>query len=105
MGERSQATPPSTHSVPSPSSSSVIARVPTTSPPPPMPISRARSASLSAFRGTASPSHRGHKRPPHISRYGLRPSLQGAAAWWPLGEDEVALDDLADRARGAIELL
>jgi GMP synthase-like glutamine amidotransferase len=40
-----------------------------------------RSASYSC---TASPSDRGHRRPPHVSRYGLRPPLRDAAAWWPL---------------------
>src|SRR4051812_36221197 len=35
-------------------------------------------------RDTASPSDRGHERPPHISRSGLRPPLRSGAAWWPL---------------------
>src|SRR5215211_9350136 len=39
----------------------------------------------------ASPSGRGHKRPPDISRCGLRPSLPGGAAWWPLAGDSSAL--------------
>src|SRR3954453_17206999 len=33
----------------------------------------------------ASPSSRDCRRPPHISRFGLRPSLQSGAAWQPLG--------------------
>src|SRR5215208_406151 len=32
---------------------------------------------------TASPHSRGHKRPPVISRFGLRPPLQRRMAWWP----------------------
>src|SRR4051794_7428892 len=39
----------------------------------------------SRARHPASPSDRGHERPPNISRFGLGPSLQSGAAWWPLG--------------------
>src|SRR5215218_3317057 len=39
----------------------------------------------------ASPSGRGHKRAPDISRCGLRPALRGGAAWWPLARDSCAL--------------
>ena len=47
----------------------------------------------------ASPSGRGHKRPPHISRYGLRPPLQSGAAWWPLGLGPDHRADCSSRAR------
>src|SRR4051794_31271453 len=33
---------------------------------------------------SASPSDRGHERPPITSRYGLRPPLLSGVAWWPL---------------------
>src|SRR3954452_14359157 len=43
---------------------------------------------LFGFAMTGGHKHRrriyGHRRPPHISRYGLRPPLRSGAAWWPL---------------------
>src|SRR5581483_8959157 len=55
------------------------------------------------YPGTASPSDRGHKRPPHTSRYGLRPPPPGGAAWWPLEPERLRDDAALDLGGAAVD--